>query len=335
MMKRILIGFLCVIGVLYAECATVVPGRTWWYTGAFAESEPLISWVHPAVGLMLGSEHEYEEGWLPCYAVATWMEKLFESPLAMLKEEDGRVWIRPTMDLWEVTKGMYQDIGTPGYYEIKMLKLFLGYWNGTLIEGRFEDGIRFDYDGSSPLLLYDFNFTSGDEYSWPWSGINCEFGDNEKYVWVIGGCFVGDVEIITLPNGEETKSFQIYQEHKSPEMPYDERSGIIVEGVGITKGNFWSYVPEHYGQPGFWIAPLSKGYGTFTSMLNPEAPNLVSVIDADGSCVYGNSGFNPASLELVSGGNIPVEAIYDLQGRRVTTPERGIYIRGGRKILVR
>lgn len=150
-----------------------------------------IKWIHPVVGLRLASEDEYADGWLPCYAVASSGDKLFDASLATLKEENGKVWIRPAMDLAEATKGMYSDNTMPGYYEMELLRLFLGYWNGTLLDGPLDGGVHWDYDGSSPILLYDFDFEPGDVYEWPWSGMDCDFEDKDMYVWVERGCFVG------------------------------------------------------------------------------------------------------------------------------------------------
>lgn len=69
--------------------------------------------------------------------------------------------------------------------------------------------------------------------------------------------------------------------------------------------------------------------------LIPQEPTLVSVFDADGTCVYGDAEFDPASVSAPSVGARVDDAIYDLQGRKVTDPAPGLYVRGGKKILVR
>lgn len=55
-----------------------------------------------------------------------------------------------------------------------------------------------------------------------------------------------------LHNGQEAKTFEIYQKYKNPEISGYSGTGLIVEGVGIAKGDyFWSYLQEYKGQPGF------------------------------------------------------------------------------------
>ena len=42
---------------------------------------------------------------------------------------------------------------------------------------------------------------------------------------------------------------------------------------------------------------------------------------------------NPSAIEEVKGESGKVKAIYDLQGRKVETPSKGIYIVDGKKVI--
>ena len=50
---------------------------------------------------------------------------------------------------------------------------------------------------------------------------------------------------------------------------------------------------------------------------------------------YNNPDWNPAGIQTVSSGSSANNAVYDLQGRRVAQPGKGLFIRDGKKFVIK
>ena len=312
---------------------TAVPGRTWWYTSAIREDR---NNAHDVVyGLKLDDVgKEDSEGWLSCYAVNRNGEKLFEASLCKVRDEGSQVWVIPNLELEkEVPSSAFADEGAG------IIRLFLGYWYGRALIP-YDNLFWTEEPTGTPYLLYDYNYTSGNRYEWPWSGVGLSADDVWMDTEYKRGFFISDVSEETFPDGIVRKTYELCQlregETLEEVMPGSWGTAKIVEGFGIVSGYLYNYIVDYDLCSGFWIAPASIGSPQYTGMhIPPTQPKLECIREADGTCVYGDAEFDPASVVAPSVEARVDDAIYDLQGRRVTNPAPGLYIRGGKKILVR
>ena len=345
--KLFVIGGLsvCSMNAAMATERTVVPGRTWWYTSIGAGSDG--EWYSAVYGLRLGDASECEtDGWLPCYAVDRHGEKLFESSLGKVRDEGSQVWLVPNLNLEaEVPAASFEEEGS------SLVRLFLGYWYGTDLRPHHYDGLHWtDAPAGSPYLLYDYGYTSGDKYGWPWSGVDLT-GDG----WWLDtslqrGFFVSEISEEICPDGTVRKTYGLRQLRHGETLEEVQAAepcrAKIVEGIGIVGSYLDSYLVDTDLCAGLWIAPASPGSAQVSGLVVPPPPPCPKCVrEADGTCVYGDVEFDPETYddrpwegdsveetESVGTEGIPV---YDLQGRRVRDPERGMYVRGGKKVIVR
>ncbi len=329
-MKKFYLLFLVVLFSLFgllAEAATmVVPGRTWWYESWYRNKYGSShNDRHPVyLGLRLGDEYQGENNeWLPCYAVNTLGDKALEEPLAWVSEEDKKVWMIPNLEL-------YNAFEIPGNGDItRMLFDFLAYWAGTDLFWGWAETTWTNLPPDTPYLLYDFNFEVGDGYLWPWSGM---FLDDSMIsrVYNTEGCYVKSVNEETFLSDTNRKVYHIQQDFKGS-FNYPTSGGTIIEGIGIVNGEFWYYVPDRCQWFGFWIAPLSPGnpmiVGDYADL--PYDPELVNVLEADGTCIYGNAAFNPA----LASATVTENKIWDYNWMQIgssvaTQPANGYHFSG-------
>ncbi len=85
---------------------------------------------------------------------------------------------------------------------------------------------------------------------------------------------------------------------------------------------------KEYGYPTFMWMLLSDGDDRSTPAWTAE-----DVKDAMVKAYYGESGYS--SIKSISASETQDDIYYDLMGRRVTSPSKGIYIHNGKKILVK
>ena len=87
------------------------------------------------------------------------------------------------------------------------------------------------------------------------------------------------------------------------------------KGIAIVAGNGSS---GWYSNPDAWTQVLTKPYTWGASVWTFE-----------------NSGIDvPTAIEEIAV-NVATDDIYDLSGRRITNPEKGIYVVNGNKVLIR
>ena len=79
--------------------------------------------------------------------------------------------------------------------------------------------------------------------------------------------------------------------------------------------------------PSAVVAAMARGMEDpeFSFILNDELTSM-SFSDFDDEAT---------GIMSVEKANAPSDAIYDLQGRRVAAPRKGIYIKGGRKVVLK
>ena len=160
-------------------------------------------------------------------------------------------------------------------------------------------------DWSEDAVLYDFTLGAGDVYP-------CE-----------GGAHVASVSSMTTRDGLERK------------VLFLDNGLEIIEGIGCVnsplgvfayqKGFGWSGLPDaaSFRSPSSSSAPPAPATLESFTKYGDDEPLFVKGDELSGiSLPYGVAG--------------QLDATYDLQGRRVAgTPQRGVYIRGGRKFVVR
>ncbi len=320
----------------------VEEGKTWWYwSGVYVGGDPTSHHLHVAIGLTLGAPDSADTDWLPCYAIDYWEQKIIQVPVAHLKEKDKKVWIRPNLHLNEI------DLDNSSN-ELNILSTFLGYWGGNnlSIMGIIEEPVWNPEPAQTEFLLYDFNYGVGDAYKWPWSGINYYdpfyYEDNKEYEHVERGWFVTQIEDENFNIDSTTNSIlKVYTIKQAEEKCYFYNDGksTIVEGIGITGGNVYSFYSIGVAWYGFFISPASISLPAYTSTITlPYEPNLAAVIDKDGTYLYGTTYFKPGAgiSKHETDQDISNDKIFDLHGQEVTTPLPGsIYIRNGKKFVVR
>ena len=321
---------------------TVVPGRTWWYVSSndiytYPPVE-LIGHRDDIFGLTLSCDEASTDGWISCHATDWRGTDLYGEPVARLREEDGRVWMIPNLHLQELPGNPNAEQGIRPVFE-----MFLGFAYGRYYDPtRFRELIWTNEPEGTPYLIYDFNFGEGAIYDWPWSGRYAESGSDD-FRYMDADTYDRGFYIDSVTEGRidddivKEYSFCRITKDGEPDNPSDrEGFGLLSEGVGLISADFFGNYGALWG--GFWICPVSydiehmPGFGDLNL---PAIPSLVSVKDSDGTCIYGEANFDPASVAYIEDEPVGATATYDLQGRRVRDPERGMYVRGGKKVIVR
>lgn len=347
-MKRFVIKYLmCCLGVISGFLLgqaqnLVVPGKTWWYQSFLPSWEDGRRYHKVILALEIEDAAPDDPEWYPCVALDSLSRPVLDTPLAWLREEGSRVLVRPNLTL-------YEHAASNDSNEKKVLGYFLGYWYGNEIPRVTEiagnDGLEvnpvWNVKDQREFLLYDFSYTGGEVYEWPWSGVYLDFSGYKDSRLPEGGMEVTNVgtrDVICADGKKRTvKSFT---------MGY---SNIIDEGLLVLDGigavdtprydfGIESYVPCYSAWYGFFIAPLSLGNLAITSIFSqPSLPDLIYVKDSGGSVIYYdnyyyNAGVDDIKTSLASS----ILPLYDLHGRKVSAPVPGsIYIRDGKKFVAR
>lgn len=303
----------------------MVPGRTWWYSSSYVVADPLTREMI-TTGLRLAEQNEIDaEGWVPCYVVDRQNNRVLGASIASLKEEDSKVWVRPNLHL-------YDTESDKDSFEAKMIFDWLGFRDGYFYPYGFRNAFPdvadiqwAEEDGDNTYLLYDYSYTIGDTYQWPWSGMGHEFP--YAYYEFQEEVFIDNIGLDNTLPGEPRNVFTINQYFvQDCELA---GSGKIIEGIGIVNGDFEMY-SEFRTWYGYWLCPLSLGYVATTGFLEPSIPELESVVDADGTVIYGD----PVTVHPAKQGQTSEpEREYDIHGLPVKENAKGIIIKNGKKIF--
>ena len=292
-------------------------------------SEKKITWVEGIGGTkgldepvmrMVGDGREYTL--LSCYLdnKCIFEKEDFEAPTYYPMLVEGRVWnvvsIHPAEPPEsESTPGYYKDIkgrwgvGWPHTYVLKGDTIMNGEtYKKLFLDGHFVCGLR-EEDGR----IY--------ECSWDETPERMTFDINLR---------TGDIFIVKSDDqvGMEVKQLRTFNFGGTSRRCMD--MWVYVEGGEIIDGLV-----------DYWIEGIGCMAGPPASPFWWSASNgalLLSCYDGD-KCIFSVEDLNqitairPATTNCSSGSH---QEIFDLQGRRVSgTPQRGIYIRDGRKYVVR
>ena len=224
--------------------------------------------------------------------------------------EDGKSW------LWGAYR--YTLHGTEKFYWTETVV------GDTIVEDRLAKKILADNGERKWYLVYleEDNVIYRYEYCfWPNINFNLHVGDSIFYKMT----YLGEKEDLFLAevvNEDKINVCGIERRRLSLKTEYDD-IGYWVEGIGSNR-------------PDFYITPVlssSEGYGY----------HLVKCFNKDGECIFDYDDFFTSTdgIDDVNAGSsdkdrVQDDALYDLSGRRVTgKPRRGIYIKGGQKVLVK
>lgn len=130
---------------------------------------------------------------------------------------------------------------------------------------------------------------------------------------------------VLLPNGTYTLKFKMKQTLTSPKanLCYCDIDGTRTY---FTSGSSWTQKSQTFTVEGNGLFTLSFGFvgGEGTNECNVSVANVQLICNSSGA---------PSSISLNEAKRISKE-IYDMQGRRVAVPDKGLYIVGGRKVLI-
>ena len=171
------------------------------------------------------------------------------------------------------------------------------------------------------------------------TGENCgvytitSVGDGYAHMEAVTGTLPANTGVIVKAN----KGKYIFVQ--SSTAPANTNKGLL-EGTltreEITKedGKVYYILSNEYDPIGLYIAGNSRDNKTFWNDAN-KAYLVISEEEAQGSIGYRFDDENTTSIEEVKTVNGNVKAIYDLQGRKVNTPNKGLYIVDGKKVLIK
>ena len=160
-------------------------------------------------------------------------------------------------------------------------------------------------------LLYDFTCHEGDVVNVVNPEGQTEWGLDEYR------CTIKKVDTIITKSGHRLKRFTLQAENLEIEFGSEEEY-VWIEGVGSP----W----EPLYPVGYWETAGGSSY------LNACYVNGEQLFV--GKDIYYGTGISPIqnSKCIIHNG---ADAIYDLSGRRVVNPKRGLYIQGGKRVLVK
>lgn len=319
----------------------VEPGKTWWYQNYLGIPQGAPSGTERTkviVGLRIEDALAEDPEWYPCVALDSLRHPVLDTPLAWLREEGAKAWVRPNLSLYEEAEDIESD-------ELDMLRSFLGYWYGNelpavRLDGRDVNPV-WNVKGDSEFLLYDFD--GNVVYEWPWSGIFMDFSiDPGVMPLPEGGMVVNKMSTKEIIYGDGKK--RSVRSYTLNYLSNGWGEGMtLIEGIGPveTSNPFYgieSYVPNMKAWEGFCIAPLSLGLPAYSSLFNlPTIPTLIYVEDGEGQVIYYDDYYyETTGLSEVDSESRTVSrsSAYDLHGREVSAPVPGsIYIRDGKKFV--
>ena len=351
MKKIIYMATLCCIGLLYGiEPAIsqnmIQPGKSWWYQSSMPHDKVTLE---PGPKVIIGLSIEESEAddpqWYPCVALDSLSNPILDTPIAWLREEGQKVWVRPNLTLSEQAQAEDSN-------ELKVLGHFLGYWYGNEIPwvAEYAEDIlgekispKWNTKDESEFLLYDFSYRGGETYEWPWSGESFDFS---AYDEPAGRLAEGPMQVRSV--GEKQVIYEDGQtkDVKAFTLDYEIPQGAkmtILDGIGaVETGNDFgivSYVPNIQAWYGFFVAPLSLGDAAVSSIFSQMSiPTLIYVKDPYGSVIYYDSFYYKYYIAGLSEAEIESSTdflqTYDLHGREVSSPVSGsIYIRNGKNFI--
>ena len=158
-------------------------------------------------------------------------------------------------------------------------------------------------------------------------------GDGYAHMEAVTGTLPANTGVIVKAN----KGKYIFVQ--SSTAPANTNKGLL-EGTltreEITKedGKVYYILSNEYDPIGLYIAGNSRDNKTFWNDAN-KAYLVISEEEAQGSIGYRFDDENTTSIEEVKAVNGNVKAIYDLQGRKVNTPNKGLYIVDGKKVFIK
>lgn len=243
--------------------------------------------------------------------------------------ETGKVW------KYDTTL-RYRDKDVNTFYTVTVI-------DGPDDEGRFTLCKSYNDEGlGDEYLIPDSYYTVKEsdrvvyycpetDVAWPLMDFNNQKGDKTQYTeggWITESCgffTVIDDELITV-KGRTYRRLNVRQEGPNESLSWHE-DDYWVEGVGSKNDRFLTLIAV----PGSWHTPGGKTYWVWGEYLNS--------VYKDGECIFERTDFDiPASTSGIEerdyNSPTPISGIYDLQGRRlISAPEKGIYIKDGRKIV--
>ena len=325
------IGFLDAYITANAENLPFIEeGKIWWYEvgeGAFWDGTD--EWI-TLVGITTKGEREIDgEKWTECHMVDSDGNVVTTFPLALLREEDGKIYVTDenlNFSNEEWMEKVYAGCTTDNYEILNTILLYAGFMHS--MPNIYDDDSYDDVFKDFPVLLYDFNWEEGDVFSWPWASV-----EEHIYIYPTEFSITSRGEDRTLVGSPEYYDFII---DNPIYTVYNAYRGKIIEGIGVVymKIEDKDYDPDSAGfffNPGQLLPPRVSGINTPTRI----PPFLVKVERRDGSIIYENS---RSSVGIVASDNVANEdsPVYDLHGRVVTATVPGsIYIRDGRKFVAK
>ena len=210
------------------------------------------------------------------------------------------------------------------------------YWKDFKEIKEYGDGNATITMGSSGIMTYsnnsDLNFTSV-------SGLKAYIGSGYNPA-------TGDLtmtRVYEVPAGE---GLILKGAANSYEVPYEETSAYYANllvgvptatTVSPTDGSYTNFILANDELKGIGFYPLAsageiganKAYLQLPTSILPAASRSLRMVFEDEEDVTGINSLND-KLKMIND-----KAVYDLQGRRVVKPTRGLYIKDGKKIMVK
>lgn len=292
-----------------SERPLVVEGRTWWYATSNAATDDGNSIA--IFGIRITGKNHNKPAYYDCEMVDEQGDPVSLSPVAYVTQTGNLV-----------------GLGIPEDFPFSGRDDFYGncYYQ---FSGLFYESLH--HRNQLTANLYDFAMEAGSYYQWPWSWYSYSDGNNQTSepvkIWI--------ESVWTDDMGR--KHFNITD--RGDNYYGIEGMGEIIEGIGLVNADFMG---NDTVVGGLFIAPCAEQLPPITGLEDVRWPSYVhlrSVIDKDGTVVYGREDYHdPSNVVPVGADNVPSpdSAIYDLHGRRVTNPQPGtVYIRDGRKYVAR
>ena len=310
------------------EIPFIEEGKIWWYEvgeGAFWDGTR--EWVS-LVGITTKGERKIDgEIWTECHMIDSDRNIVTTFPLALLREADRRIYVTDenlnySNEEWR--EKVYNGCTTDKYEILNTILMYAGFMHN--MPNEYDDDYYDPVFKDFPVLLYDFNWKEGDNFSWPWASV-----EEERFISPTEFSIVSTGGDRTLAGSPEYYDFIIDDPIYTVNVTY---GGRIIEGIGeiYMKREDEYDDPENAGfffNPGQLLPPRESGINTPTRI----PPFLVKVERPDGTVIYENkrNDINELHANHNSRGDT---CIYNIFGQKITILVPGsIYIRDGKKFV--
>ena len=181
---------------------------------------------------------------------------------------------------------------------------------------------------------------SGEEVAHPVFTFTCRTTSSKQVLQVINVPYEGAANVVLaqtdlkplLGNWIEAEEFVTVGHHGSYRLTLtDIEARKVIVMVNKPDIEVWRYTSDNSTMRGKW--GIYRSLGTDLKLKSQLRSERVLFADFEAEKVTGpEAGIESISADLTSSGD---EAIYDLTGRRVTDPAPGIYIKNGKKIIIK